>query len=83
MQDQVIELTALGITAQQLTAETARSESSRILSDVAKAKSSGLRFLYVTPERVSKSKMLLSSLQVCLSLFLPLPFENLIFLRHD
>ena len=66
MQDQVDRLHAIGVRAALLAADlTDRAEATRIQSEAADPASSGLRFLYVTPERVAKSKQLLSKLQKC------------------
>jgi RecQ family ATP-dependent DNA helicase len=53
--------------AAELLAEGAvdKSTSSHALAAAADPSASGLRFLYVTPERVAKSKLLLSKLQKC------------------
>lgn len=66
MQDQVGRLRRMGLSA-ELLAEGAvdKATSSRALAATAEPAASGLRFLYVTPERVAKSKLLLSKLQKC------------------
>ena len=66
MQDQVRSLRRLSLRA-ELLAEGAveRAQASAILAALADAACSGLRFLYVTPERVAKSKLLLAKLQTC------------------
>jgi len=66
MQDQVGRLRRLGLVA-ELLAEGAvdKATTTRALNATAEPLSSGLRFLYVTPERVAKSKLLLSKLQRC------------------
>ena len=64
MVDQVASLERLGIRSSLLAAElTDRQASTQIHHDIADPSVSGLRFLYVTPERIAKSKMLLSRLQ--------------------
>ena len=66
MQDQVDRLHTIGVHAALLAADlTDRAEATRIQSEAADPMSSGLKFLYVTPERVAKSKQLLSKLQKC------------------
>jgi len=64
MQDQVNRLRRLGLSA-ELLAEGAvdKATTTRALAAAAEPAASGLRFLYVTPERVAKSKLLLSKLQ--------------------
>ena len=50
--------------AQLLASEvTSREQTTLVQQQAADPQTSGLRFLYVTPERVAKSKMLLSKLQ--------------------
>lgn len=63
MLDQVLELSKIpDVRAEFLTADTPREEARQLLNAVADPKSA-LRFLYVTPERVAKSKTLLTKLQ--------------------
>ena len=66
MQDQCMELKAVGIAADFLTADTAKEDSKRILNSIANPPpgDSARRFLYVTPERIAKSKTLLARLEV-------------------
>ncbi len=64
MQDQVERLRTLGATASLLAADVVdKATTSAVLAAAADPPSSGLRFLYVTPERVAKSKTLLAKLQ--------------------
>ena len=64
MTDQLASLKAKGVHAALLAADvTSREETTLIQQHAADPKGSGLRFLYVTPERVAKSKMLISRLQ--------------------
>ena len=64
MTDQLASLKAKGVRAALLAADvTSREETTLIQQQAADPKGTGLRFLYVTPERVAKSKMLISRLQ--------------------
>ena len=64
MTDQVANLTSRGVRAALLATDvTSREEQTVIHNEIADPASSGLRFVYVTPERVAKSKLLLSRLQ--------------------
>ena len=64
MTDQVASLKAKGVHAALLAADAvSREETSLIQQQAADPRATGLRFLYVTPERVAKSKMLISRLQ--------------------
>ena len=64
MEDQIARLETLGLPAALLAAElTDRARSTQIQNDAANPAVSGLRLLYVTPERVAKSKLLMSRLQ--------------------
>lgn len=64
MQDQVSRLGALGLRAALVAADvTDRAAAAAVQNEAADPAGSGLRFLYVTPERVAKSKLLLSRLQ--------------------
>ena len=64
MIDQVANLQAMGVPAALLAVDvTDRQASAAIHQQIADPSASGLRFLYVTPERIAKSKMLLSRLQ--------------------
>ena len=64
MTDQVANLRSRGVRAALLATDvTSREEQTTIHNEIADPASSGLRFVYVTPERVAKSKLLLSRLQ--------------------
>ena len=64
MTDQVHNLQSKGIRAALLASDvTSREQTTAIQQEAADPVSSGLRFLYVTPERVAKSKQLLAKLQ--------------------
>ena len=64
MTDQVQGLTARGVHAALLAADvTDRTQSTEIHRLIESPSSSALRFLYVTPERIAKSKLLLAKLQ--------------------
>eukprot|EP00850_Spirogloea_muscicola_P005375 SM000024S07837 [mRNA] locus=s24:828308:834278:+ [translate_table: standard] len=64
IQDQVMGLTALGIAAAMLTSTTTKAEVAAIYSALEKDEGQ-LRLLYVTPEKVAKSKSLISKLEKC------------------
>ena len=65
MQDQCYELQQVGIAADFITADTESSETTRVLNEIAKPRAPDARqFLYVTPERVAKSKKLLAKLEI-------------------
>lgn len=65
MQDQCFELQKVGIAADFITADTPKSDATRMLNEIDKPRSPHERqFLYVTPERIAKSKRLLSKLEV-------------------
>ena len=64
MTDQVQGLTARGVHAALLAADvTDRTQSTEIHRLIESPSTSALRFLYVTPERIAKSKLLLAKLQ--------------------
>lgn len=65
MEDQLKSLEALGIPTAILSSNTTREESSRILNSVASPGDPPFRLLYVTPEKLAKSKRLLSQLEKC------------------
>ena len=66
MEDQVQKLIQTGIRAALLASESTKgAEATALQNEAADPASSGLRFLYVTPERIAKSKMLMSKLQKC------------------
>ncbi|KAL1510601.1 hypothetical protein AB1Y20_006902 [Prymnesium parvum] len=66
MEDQVHKLLGLGVRAALLAADaTDRAQAAAIQNAAADPAASGLRFLYVTPERIAKSKLLMSRLQKC------------------
>ncbi len=60
MQDQVYGLREIGIECALLSSETTRKESQEIYSSMMKP---GSKIIYVTPEKISKSKMLMSKLE--------------------
>ena len=62
MEDQVMALKKLNISAENLSASTDKSDVTRILNDMINSKSS-LKLLYVTPEKLSKSKRFMAKLQ--------------------
>eukprot|EP00850_Spirogloea_muscicola_P002257 SM000008S22346 [mRNA] locus=s8:1182285:1188314:- [translate_table: standard] len=64
IQDQVMGLTALGIAAAMLTSTTTKADVAAIYSALEKGEGQ-LRLLYVTPEKVAKSKRLMSKLEKC------------------
>jgi len=64
IQDQVMGLTALGIAASMLTSATTKDEEKSIYKALEKGEGD-LRILYVTPEKVAKSKRFVSKLEKC------------------
>ncbi|PWA77511.1 RECQ helicase L2 [Artemisia annua] len=64
IQDQVMGLTALGIPASMLTSTTNKEDEKYIYKALEKG-DGDLRVLYVTPEKVSKSKRFVSKLEKC------------------
>ncbi|GKB10091.1 RecQ helicase L2, partial [Tanacetum coccineum] len=64
IQDQVMGLTALGIQASMLTSTTNKEDEKYIYKALEKGEGD-LRVLYVTPEKVSKSKRFVSKLEKC------------------
>ncbi|XP_058065516.1 ATP-dependent DNA helicase Q1-like [Anopheles bellator] len=65
MEDQIWSLQKLNISANLLCSSTERSEVSRVLKDFSSASKPSLKLLYVTPERMAKSKRFMSALQKC------------------
>ncbi|CAM6096594.1 unnamed protein product [Calypogeia fissa] len=64
IQDQVMGLTALDIPAGMLTSTTSKEEEKAIYSSLEKG-DGDLRILYVTPEKIAKSKRFMSKLEKC------------------
>ncbi|XP_052620299.1 ATP-dependent DNA helicase Q-like 2 [Lactuca sativa] len=64
IQDQVMGLTALGIPASMLTSTTSKEHEKFIYKALEKGEGD-LKILYVTPEKVSKSKRFVSKLEKC------------------
>ncbi|KAH9562643.1 hypothetical protein CY35_05G082900 [Sphagnum magellanicum] len=64
IQDQVMGLTALGIAAGMLTSTTTKDEEKSIYRSLEKGEGE-LRILYVTPEKIAKSKRFVSKLEKC------------------
>ncbi|XP_052209563.1 ATP-dependent DNA helicase Q-like 2 isoform X2 [Diospyros lotus] len=64
IQDQVMGLTALGIPASMLTSTTAKDDEKFIYKALEKGEIE-LKILYVTPEKISKSKRFMSKLEKC------------------
>ena len=62
MEDQVISMKKLDIQAEMLSASTSKADVTRILNAMIDSKSS-MRMLYVTPEKLSKSKRFMAKLQ--------------------
>ena len=62
MEDQVMALKKLNISAENLSASTDKIDVTRILNDMINSKST-LKLLYVTPEKLSKSKRFMAKLQ--------------------
>ena len=62
MEDQMIAVTSMGIESAMLNASSSKEEVKRVHSAMTEAKSS-LRFLYVTPEKLAKSKRFMSKLE--------------------
>ncbi|XP_070671389.1 ATP-dependent DNA helicase Q-like 2 isoform X3 [Malus domestica] len=64
IQDQVMGLSALGIPAHMLTSTTNKEEEKSIYKTLEKGEGD-LKILYVTPEKISKSKRFMSKLEKC------------------
>ncbi|KAI3848093.1 hypothetical protein MKX03_035762 [Papaver bracteatum] len=64
IQDQVMGLTALGIPAYMLTSTTSKDNEKFVYKALEKGEGA-LKILYVTPEKVSKSKRFMSKLEKC------------------
>ncbi|KAF7809387.1 Mediator of RNA polymerase II transcription subunit 34 [Senna tora] len=64
IQDQVMGLTALGIPAYMLTSTTSKEDEKFIYRALEKGEGD-LKILYVTPEKISKSKRFMSKLEKC------------------
>lgn len=63
MEDQILNLRNFGIAAEMLNANCSPSETSRIQKAMVAPKQSGLRLLYITPEKLAKSRRFLASLE--------------------
>ncbi|XP_008460415.2 ATP-dependent DNA helicase Q-like 2 isoform X2 [Cucumis melo] len=64
IQDQVMGLAALGISASMLTSATSKEDEKFIYKNLEKGEGS-MKILYVTPEKISKSKRFMSKLEKC------------------
>ncbi|KAI5071425.1 hypothetical protein GOP47_0013676 [Adiantum capillus-veneris] len=64
IQDQVMGLTALGIPAAMLTSVTSKEQEKTVYKSLEKGESE-LKLLYVTPEKIAKSKRFMSKLEKC------------------
>ncbi|PON51591.1 DNA helicase, ATP-dependent [Parasponia andersonii] len=64
IQDQVMGLAALGISANMLTSTTSKDEEKFVYKALEKGEGD-LKILYVTPEKISKSKRFMSKLEKC------------------
>ncbi|MQL75700.1 hypothetical protein Taro_008075 [Colocasia esculenta] len=64
IQDQVMSLTALGIPARMLTSTTSKEDERFIYKTLEKGEGD-LKIVYVTPEKISKSKRFMSKLEKC------------------
>ncbi|XP_039250997.2 ATP-dependent DNA helicase Q1-like isoform X1 [Styela clava] len=64
IEDQVLSLKNLGINAKKLSASSTRQEVNEIHKEMV-AKDSELKLLYVTPEKISKSKRFMAQLEKC------------------
>ncbi|XP_057251044.1 ATP-dependent DNA helicase Q-like 2 isoform X2 [Beta vulgaris subsp. vulgaris] len=64
IQDQVMGLTALGIPAYMLTSTTSK-ENEKFIYKALEKNEGDLKILYVTPEKISKSKRFMSKLEKC------------------
>ncbi|XP_013169523.1 PREDICTED: ATP-dependent DNA helicase Q1-like [Papilio xuthus] len=64
MEDQVRLLTIRNIPAKLITSTTSRDETTAVLN-LLKDKNTPIKLLYVTPERLAKSKMFMANLQKC------------------
>ncbi|KAH7439704.1 hypothetical protein KP509_04G073400 [Ceratopteris richardii] len=64
IQDQVMGLTALGVAAAMLTSVTSKEEEKTIYKSLEKGEGE-LKLLYVTPEKIAKSKRFMSKLEKC------------------
>lgn len=64
IQDQVMGLTALGIPAYMLTSTTSK-EDEKFIYKALEKNEGDLKILYVTPEKISKSKRFMSKLEKC------------------
>ena len=66
MEDQVIALRKLKINAAMLSATSSKTENNEVLSNMT-VQSSDLKILYVTPERLAKSKRFMNKLEKVIS----------------
>jgi len=64
MEDQVLALKAKGVPAEMLSADTPGKEATKIMNALIDPKSP-MRLLYVTPERLARSKRFMAKLQTC------------------
>lgn len=64
IQDQVMGLAALGISASMLTSATSKEDEKFIYKNLERGEGS-IKILYVTPEKISKSKRFMSKLEKC------------------
>ncbi|XP_023511412.1 mediator of RNA polymerase II transcription subunit 34 isoform X1 [Cucurbita pepo subsp. pepo] len=64
IQDQVMGLAALGISASMLTSATSKEDEKSIYKNLEKGEGN-MKILYVTPEKISKSKRFMSKLEKC------------------
>lgn len=65
MEDQLNGLQELGIPTAILSSNTSKEESSRIISGLGNPTEVPYRILYVTPERLAKSKRFMAQLEKC------------------
>ena len=68
MEDQLLAVKTLGIESAMLSSSTPREEVNRVHTDMTDAGGGSLRLLYVTPEKVGKSKRFVSKLEKYYSL---------------
>lgn len=66
VEDQILQLRKLGIDASSLNANTPKEEAKRV-EDAITQKSSDFRLLYVTPEKLAKSKRMMNKLEKSLA----------------
>lgn len=68
MEDQLLAVKTLGIESAMLSASTPREGVNKVHADMTDPIGGSLRLLYVTPERIGKSKRFVSKLEKCYSL---------------